>query len=75
MRRIVDEVQAEWAGAHIWPARLHAALHVHRELAAQKQVLNGDDARGLQCHDGEPQHVRQQLTGDFEQRNHAPIVP
>jgi hypothetical protein len=56
-------------------ARFHAALHVHRELPAQEQVLGGDDPRGLQCHDGEPQHVREQLTGSVEQRNHAPIMP
>jgi hypothetical protein len=44
-------------------------------LSAQKQVLGGDDPRGPQCHGGEPQHVREQLTGNAEQRNHAPIMP
>jgi hypothetical protein len=44
-------------------------------LPAQEQVLSHDDSRGPQCHDREPQHVRQQLTGNGEQRNHAPIMP
>jgi len=44
-------------------------------LPAQEQVLGRDDPRGPQCHDGEPQHVRQQLTGNGEQRHHAPIMP
>jgi endonuclease YncB( thermonuclease family) len=33
------------------------------------------DARGSQCHDGAPQHVRKHLMGDSEKRNHAPIMP
>jgi hypothetical protein len=62
-------------GRYIRAARFHATLHVQRELSAQEQVLSGDDPRGPQCHDGEPQHVRQQLTANVEQRNHAPIMP
>jgi hypothetical protein len=42
-------------------------------LLVEEKVLGGDNPRGPQCHDHEPQHVREQLTG--EQRNHAPIVP
>ena len=61
--------------ATIRAARFHATLHVQRELSAQEQVLSGDDPRGPQCHDGEPQHVRQQLTANVEQSNHAPIMP
>jgi hypothetical protein len=44
-------------------------------LPAQEQVLSGDDPRGSQCHDREPQHVHQQLTGNVEERNHPPIMP
>ena len=60
---------------HIRPAGFRTALQVHRELPAQKQVLGGDGPRGPQCHDGEPQRFRQQLTGNVEQRNHPPIMP
>jgi hypothetical protein len=55
--------------------RFNPALHVHGKLPAQEQVLGGDDPDGPQCHDHELQHIRQQLTGDLDQRDHASIMP
>ncbi len=57
------------------PLRVTVKGIVGESRQDQEQVLGSDDPRGPHCHDGEPQHVREQMTGNVEERNPPPIMP
>jgi hypothetical protein len=55
--------------------RFKVPLLEQGQLLSQEQILGGHDPRGPHRHDREPQHVRQELTNNVDQRNHALIMP